>query len=254
LSKGLHTEKDKVTTYTEHTITADDFEKIYIRLRKLEGRIYSDKEVANLPEITETHPHYSEWQVRKESSQKLIAYLKKRKQTLSILEIGCGNGWLAAQLAAVKNSKVTGIDINTEELEQAKRVFKKFPNLQFYRSGINELEKLKMQFDVIVFAAAIQYFPSLQETISLLLKYLRPGGEIHVIDSPFYSLPDLSAARQRSMNYYQLHRFPEMTNWYFHHKLDDQQNFNYSVRYNPNSLFNKFLHSKNPFYWICINV
>ncbi|HKB45317.1 MAG TPA: methyltransferase domain-containing protein [Chitinophagaceae bacterium] len=232
-------------------INPDNFETAYIRLRKWEKRIYADEEVAQLPVVTATHLYYKEWQLRKESSKKLFDYLKRRILPTNILEVGCGNGWLSAKLAGIKRSHVVGVDINNEELEQAKRVFSHISNLQFYYSNINEMEN-EMKFDVIVFAAAIQYFNSLKNIITNSLMHLNKDGEIHIIDSPFYTLSQLAAAKQRTLLYYQSAGFPEMANKYFHHNLDDLENYNCFIHYDPNSLFTKFLRNKNPFYWISI--
>lgn len=240
-----------MTASAQH-IVPGDFEKLYSQLRQKEGRIYTDEKVTKLPEIAETHPHYKEWQMRKESSQKLFDCLKRKKHPLDILEIGCGNGWLSAKLSDLKGSMITGIDINTQELEQAKRVFGNIPNLQFYYGGINELKEGKREFDVIVLAATIQYFPSLKKIIDPALKYLTQSGEIHIIDSHFYSISELGAAKQRSLLYYEAAGFPEMAFWYFHHGLDKLENYNYTILYDPNSLFNRFLRNKNPFSWIRI--
>ena len=108
------------------------------------------------------------------------------------------------------------------------------------------------KFDAIVFAASIQYFASLKDMIKNTLQLLRPDGELHIIDSPFYSFPELLAANQRSRHYYESVGFPEMADFYFHHSLDDLENYDYKILYDPNSLFNKLLRNKNPFHWICI--
>ena len=239
-----------MTTSFDH-IAPGEFEQLYLKLRQKEGRVYTDEEVAQLPEIAATHPHYKEWQLRKESSQKLINYIKKLNKEVDILEIGCGTGWLSAKLSGIKGSIVTAIDISNAELDQAKRVFKAIPNLQFSYGSINSLGS-DMEFDVIVIAAAIQYFSSLKDLLSPTIKCLGQNGEIHIIDSHFYSLAELDAARQRSRNYYEATGFPEMSNLYFHHSLNELASFNYSILYDPNSLFNRFLRNKNPFYWIRI--
>jgi ubiquinone/menaquinone biosynthesis C-methylase UbiE len=236
----------------DNHIVPGEFEKLYLELRQKEGRVYSDEEVAQLPGIRETHPHYKEWQTRKESAQKLINYIKKRKDVTEILEIGCGNGWLSAQLSGIKESMVTGIDINRNELEQARRVFSHIPNIQFIYGEINDLKEGEIEFDIVVIAAAIQYFPSLAKIIKPVMKYLSQTGEIHIIDSHFYTLAELSAAKERSLLYYESMGFPEMAGRYFHHSLDELDLFNYSILYYPDSLFNKFLRNKNPFYWIRI--
>ncbi|HET6768518.1 MAG TPA: hypothetical protein VFH08_14000, partial [Chitinophagaceae bacterium] len=70
-----------------------------MQLRKKEQRLYTDGEVRNLPQVPVTHLHFKEWLVRKRSCDRLIKYLDKKNKRLHILEIGCGNGWLSAQLA-----------------------------------------------------------------------------------------------------------------------------------------------------------
>ena len=53
------------------------FEEIYHPLRTKENRVYTDREIAQLPDISNTHPHYKEWQIRKQSSDRLTAYFEK---------------------------------------------------------------------------------------------------------------------------------------------------------------------------------
>ena len=208
--------------------------------------------MAQLPTITTTHPHYKEWQIRSESSQVLIDYLQRKKQPTDILEIGCGNGWLSHRLSAIPSVKVIGTDINFTEIQQAARIFQNISNLHFIYVHIEPGVFKDKKFDIIVFAASMQYFESLTEVINNTLRLLKPNGEIHIIDSAFYSLSELGAAKQRSRLYYQEAGFPEMANCYFHHSLDDLDNYNYKILYDPKSLLKKLLRNKNPFPWICI--
>ena len=112
-------------------MSESNFEEIYIASRQSENRIYTDEQVAQLPFISPHHIHYDEWQARKRSSDRLKNYLENKNKPLSILEIGCGNGWLSAKLAALKNSTVTGIDINKTEVSQAREVFSGMTNISF---------------------------------------------------------------------------------------------------------------------------
>lgn len=241
-------------TETDKHIVPSDFETLYIRLREQEGRIYSDEELVHLPEIPAAHSHYEEWRIRKDSSQKLITHLKKKNKPLEILEIGCGNGWLSRKLSTIPGSKVIGADINFTEIQQAARVFQNVPNLHFMYAHIEPGVFKEKKFDSIVFAASIQYFSSLGDTIKKTLRLLRPGGEIHILDTHFYTPADISEAKHRSVLYYESAGFPEMAAYYFHHSFDELQDFNYSILYDPKRLFNKFIPNKNPFYWICIKV
>jgi len=241
-------------TETGKHIMPSDFETLYIRLREQEGRIYSDEELAQLPEISRSHSHYEEWRIRKDSSQKLITYLKKKNKQLDILEIGCGNGWLSRKLSTIQDSKVIGTDINFTEIQQAARVFQNVLNLHFMYVHVEAGVFKEKKFDCIVFAASVQYFSSLSDTVKKTLRLLKPGGEIHILDSHFYSLDDISEAKHRSVLYYESAGFPEMAAYYFHHSLNELHDFNYSILYDPKNLLNKFIPNKNPFYWICIKV
>jgi len=234
---------------THNTI---DFAQQYFLLRKSEGRVYSDREVAGLPEIGNGHRHYHEWKIRKGSSDRLIKYLDKKQKNLEILEVGCGNGWLSAKLSTLSLSRVTGIDINVEELNQAKRVFDKIENLEFFNCSLQNEMFSDRKFDVIVFAASVQYFSSLEKVLGESLKVLKPGGEVHIIDSHLYKQNETDAARLRSQDYYNAIGFPEMNDQYFHHSLEGLKSFNHDILYDPGSIINKFKKNKNPFYWICI--
>ncbi len=230
----------------------EDFESQYTQLRHWEGRIYSDEELARLPSIEHHHPHYREWLTRRESTSKLLNYLNRKPAGLRVLEIGCGNGWLSAQIATDRNREVLGIDINRKELTQGERVFGKLPNLHFRHSTIDELVEDGEKFDIILFAASIQYFESLPSIIRKALAILSARGEVHIVDSHFYSLSALAMARQRSQLYYEAVGFPDLARFYFHHQVDSLDEFDYDILYDPNSLFSRFLRYRNPFHWIRI--
>jgi ubiquinone/menaquinone biosynthesis C-methylase UbiE len=234
-----------------HTVP-NDFENVYLRLREKEQRIYSDQEVLHLPDIDKDHVHHREWEMRSQSARRLVNYLLNKKQPLKILEAGCGNGWLSHRLAEIPGAQVIGTDINFAEIQQAARVFADVSNLHFIYSPIDGDTFEEGQFDMIVFAASIQYFSSLASIINRVSKWLHPNGEIHILDTYFYTRNDLDAARQRSAFYFQGVGFSEMTNWYFHHCLDDLQPFNYSVLYDPNRHSDWFSRKRNPFPWIMI--
>jgi ubiquinone/menaquinone biosynthesis C-methylase UbiE len=236
----------------ERIDTDSQFEQHYIELRQKEQRIYSDEELAQLPLVAKDHPHYGEWQLRRRSCNRLLHYLQKKQPLQKILEIGCGNGWLSQQLATLPGSKVIGTDINFTELQQAARVFSHISNLQFMYCDIHSEILQQMEFDCIVMAACIQYFPSLPETIAYLLQRLKPGGELHILDSPFYKPAELATAQQRTKAYYDELGFPEMAGYYFHHSITALTGFSYEMLYQPSPLQHYLLQHKNPFPWLCI--
>ena len=239
---------------SDKTIFSDcsnEFEQLYIDLRCRENRLYTDEEVAWLPDIADDHVHKKEWEIRKTSCNQLIKYLRHKKRLLKILEVGCGNGWLSYQLSQIADANVFGLDVNLVELQQAERVFNAIPNLYFIHGDLNSVSAEK--FDIIIFAASIQYFASVSGVIERALHLLNDEGEVHITDSHFYDEKDVEDARSRSSKYFHSKGFGRMDNFYFHHSLKELDGFKYAILHNPGSILNKFLKKKNPFHWICIS-
>jgi ubiquinone/menaquinone biosynthesis C-methylase UbiE len=236
-----------------HTRLADIlFEKKYIFIRSIENRLYTDAELIALPDIAVGHTHSKEWKFRKRSSRRLIRYLASKRRPMDILEIGCGNGWLSHRLAEVPGTQVTGLDINFTELQQAARVFNDDPNLVFIHGDLRSGILSEQSFDCIVFSASIQYFPSLKKIVHYALSYLKPGGELHIIDTPFYRPAEVQTAKRRTSAYYSSLGYPEMADSYFHHIGDDLRSFHHKILHNPNGLRQRLLGNTDPFPWIRI--
>lgn len=236
----------------ENSSEENEFEKLYISLRKKEGRIFTEKEIRKLPGVSKNHPHFKEWKVRKNSCNKLLKYVKQKGHICNILEIGCGNGWLSAQLSQATRGEVTGIDINRTELKQAKKAFPSKSNLNFIAGDIRNGILADKKFDLIVFAASVQYFKSLKEIINTALQYLTLQGEIHILDSHFYFTQEIFPAQQRTKKYFFEIGFSAMSGYYFHHGLRELQSFNHKLLYDPHAWINKVLFRKNSFYWIVV--
>jgi 2-polyprenyl-3-methyl-5-hydroxy-6-metoxy-1,4-benzoquinol methylase len=240
----------KTTTIFTNSTAA--FAQQYIAVRKAEDRLYKDDAVAQLPDISRSHPHSREWAIRKKSSTALKVYLSKKNKPLAILEVGCGNGWLCHQLAQIKGAAVSGIDINQQELQQAARVFASFANLSFTNASLGDCDTAR-KYDVVIFAASVQYFPSLSEMIDAALQRIVPGGEIHILDSPFYKNEAAAmTAQERSIAHYQQLGYPEMAVYYFHHSISDLPMQLATFLYNPNHWRSRFSRPHNPFPWLII--
>lgn len=228
------------------------FDSLYLKLREHEGRIYSDKEVQQLPEIHNDHVYFKEWMIRRDSYERLIKYLVAKEKSLNILEVGSGNGWLSAKLATIPGSNVLGLEINICELNQAIRVFNRVSNLAFKKCDISKDVLTENNFDIILFAATIQYFSSFELIINKSLDLLKEDGELHIIDSHFYDKTGIPDARKRSAAYFSSLGFAEMKEMYFHHSKTDYENYNHRILYQPGKFAINFRRVKNPFPWICI--
>lgn len=232
------------------------FEELYFNVRKKEKRIYSDEEVLLLPLVNKDHPHSKEWLIRNRSFRNLREHLKEKNKPLQILDLGCGNGWMSNQISEINNSFVTGLDLHSFEIAQAKKIFQHNKRLTFLAGDLFEDTFFQQeQFDIIVLAASIQYFPDLKQLIKRLNGLLNAEGEIHIIDSHFYSQNKLLKAKEASMHYYRGLNCSEMVHFYHHHLWSDLSEFNFKIlnRSWIDRFFLKTIKTKrNYFPWVVI--
>lgn len=197
-------------------------ERLYLDVRRREGRVLSDEVVKMLPRCPPDSPYAREWALRRGTWARFRKYLQRRfgDRPIRALDLGCGNGWLAHQLAQLPRCEVWAVDLNEEELTQGARLFGR-SNLHFVYADLLDPAVTGLPgagFDVVVLAASVQYFPDLRVLVAALQQRLRPGGEIHLLDSPFYPHETArQAARQRTLDYYTRAGVPEMAAWYHHH-------------------------------------
>ena len=232
--------------------STNTFSSTYIAIRRSENRVYTDEQVKVLPHLSMGNRQDKEWKQRASTANRFGQYLKNMNKSLSILEIGCGNGWFSNYLSELNNTTVLGIDINTHELEQAKRVFNK-KNLSFQHHNILDKPLAINNIDIIIFNASIQYFSDLHQLFNTLNPLLDSNGEIHLIDSPFYSRREVLDAKKRSQEYYNKAGYAEMNNYYFHHCWEDLPNHEIINQPKYNSIKQLFGYYNTPFSWIKIN-
>lgn len=210
--------------YLSQPLDFQEKEAAYLRARRLEGRVLSDDEVARLPKPLTPHfltfsPLLREWRWRRRSFQRLQKYLLKKhaQRPLRILDLGCGNGWMANRLAKQPNWDIWAVDLNETELAQGARCFGR-SNLQFVYADVLQGILPQDQFDVVLLAASVQYFPDLAALWAALHNTLTANGEIHIVDSNFYQNEAARvAAQQRTADYYARLGVPEMSAFYHHH-------------------------------------
>ena len=228
---------------------------LYLQVRQKEGRLYPDDLLARLPAAPAGHPLAAEWRARRDSASRLVGYLASLGRRLAILELGCGNGWLSHQLASIPTCYAWGLDRESPELAQAGRVFRQ-PNLGYMAADIFNPPFPTQTFDIIVLASVIQYFADLPGLIRALWLLVKPGGEIHLLDSPIYMDADIPAARLRTQVYYTSLGYPEMAEHYFHHAWTALEPFSPKFLYRPDSVRARLKRQlgggASPFPWVCL--
>lgn len=241
-----HYHKEKGVVYL--TAPKLDFEHEYIAVRQKENRLLTDETVKILPFLKEG-PHLQEWHKRVDTLNRIKPFLNQLDHK-TILEIGCGNGWFS-NLLVKGNNTVIGLDVGKDELEQAARCFQN-ENLNFVCcTDLNLLPK--NEFDCVIFNASIQYFDLTSSWWEMIVNLVKKGGEIHVIDSPFYSETEIEAAKERSKKYFELLNEKQAHSYYFHHTWSELPS-NSEILYKPQKMKRFFNKKASPFPWIRINV
>jgi trans-aconitate 2-methyltransferase len=98
----------------------------------------------------------------------------------SVLDIGCGDGKVTAEIAGyVPDGSVVGVDNSKEMIELASANFTKdkYPNLSFQVTDAGKLS-FQEKFDVVFSNAALHWIKDHRPVIAGIQKALKPGGRI----------------------------------------------------------------------------
>ncbi len=122
----------------------------------------------------EKHSH-----AQKKWARELIAKIDLEK-TEAILDIGCGDGKITAELAnCVPYGRVVGIDSSKAMVELAKNVYtvSKYPNLSFVNMDAVHLA-FKEQFDVVFSNAALHWIKDHGPMLKGIFRSLKSRGRV----------------------------------------------------------------------------
>lgn len=100
------------------------------------------------------------------------------------LDLGCGNGKIAAFLAERTGARLTGLDYSEEAIRQAQELAAGSKGrLSFVVGDINRLELPPAMFDVVLAIDTIYFSDDYAATIRALTAALRPGGRLGLLYS-----------------------------------------------------------------------
>ena len=88
-----------------------------------------------------------------------------------ILDLGCGTGTLASEIAG-RGAEILGVDLSEEMISQAR---KKFPALKFEALDAREL-RFNAEFDAVFSNAVLHWIPEAEQVIAGMAQALKPGG------------------------------------------------------------------------------
>lgn len=100
------------------------------------------------------------------------------------LDVGCGNGKIAAFLAERTGARLTGLDYSAEAIRQAQELAAGSEGrLSFVVGDVNHLELPPATFDVVLAIDTIYFSDDYAATLRALSAALRPGGRIGLLYS-----------------------------------------------------------------------
>jgi 2-polyprenyl-3-methyl-5-hydroxy-6-metoxy-1,4-benzoquinol methylase len=101
----------------------------------------------------------------------------------TILEVGCGNGYLTLELARDGHA-VTGIDLSADIIEVAERSKAAHPDtpgfgsLRYLCTDVNTWQALDASVDCVIFNRCLHHISDLPQTMVTMKRLLKPGGRI----------------------------------------------------------------------------
>jgi SAM-dependent methyltransferase len=125
-----------------------------------------------------------------------------------VLDIGCGDGWLARRLAA-SGARVVGVDPQSEVLKRA-RLIDTQPGVSYVQAGAQELPLPDASFDAAIFFNSLHHVPigAIDAALAEAARVLRPRGLLYVQEplpagelfELVSAIEDETEARERSLS------------------------------------------------------
>jgi SAM-dependent methyltransferase len=165
----------------------------YAVLRAREGRGASDADRLALPYVA-SGPLAAQWRIRARTFERFLsAVLAPRERAagrpLAILDLGAGDGWLAARMA-VRGHRAVALDARVDDVDGLGAARggtpREVPAFGRVAARFEEIPLATGTFDLALFNASLHYAADLARVLAGARRVVRPGGAVAILDSPFY--------------------------------------------------------------------
>ena len=116
-----------------------------------------------------------------EMLEMILAYLPERKDSLSILELGCGTGKLTRKiLSRFPKAKLEIVDISLEMLKATEKSITNNSNIKYIQSDFKNLDLDANKYDLILSSISIHHLvdDEKEKFVKKLFRWLKPKGTL----------------------------------------------------------------------------
>jgi methionine biosynthesis protein MetW len=92
------------------------------------------------------------------------------KKGSSVIDIGCGGGFVSEYVKEKRDAKVTGVDVSNKAVEKAKK-----RGIDAYQMDLNHEIKLRKKYDYIIFGEILEHLPQPEKRLAEAFKYVKKG-------------------------------------------------------------------------------
>ena len=132
-------------------------------------------------------------------TKKLLAFVEiDGKQ--DFLEVGCGNGVVTRYLVKEYGGSVTGIDIDPQQIELAKKDASGIKNIRYYEADATNLPFGDRAFDIVLSFGVMHHIENWLDALKEIRRVLKPGGYLLYADI-IYPEKITSMDRSSSMSF-----------------------------------------------------
>ncbi len=179
---------------------ADAYAEEYRTQREEQGwRLLTAEEMAALPTVPPRGWDKIYWPVRHKSFQILMRWFKQeidgRSQSLRVVDMGAGVGWLAGRLAmeAGEQVELVALDLSRDDafgLGAAGRLRQELEiPLTLVQGDIERPPFQPKSVDLLIYNASLHYAGDVGACLASAATLLRPGGVVVIMDSPISTGP-----------------------------------------------------------------
>ncbi|NLZ24528.1 class I SAM-dependent methyltransferase [Candidatus Dojkabacteria bacterium] len=120
----------------------------------------------------------------------------KKEEIKNLIEIGAGEGYWSAKLAAFfPNSKLISSDISNIEYPIRKEYLKKYTNVLVKQDDATKLKYKENEFDLVICLEVLEHIPNAEKALSEIFRINKKFGLFSVPNEPIWSIMNLARGK-----------------------------------------------------------